>query len=45
MQGLIEFITGGVTEFTPQTIVGVIVFVMIVDCIGSIVGSMFSFWR
>lgn len=45
MQTLIDMITGGVNEFTPQTIIGVIVFVMIVDCIGSIAGSILSAWR
>lgn len=45
MQTLIDMITGGATEFTPQVVIGVIVFVMIVDCIGSIVASIFSVGR
>lgn len=45
MQTLIEMITGGAAEFTPQTIVGVIVFVMILDCIGSIAFSILSVGR
>lgn len=45
MQTLIDMITGGVTEFTPQTIVGLIVFVIIVDCIASIAYSVMSIGR
>lgn len=39
MQNLIDFITGGVTEFTPQTIVGIIVFVLIFDGIMGVVSE------
>lgn len=45
MQALIEMITGGVTVFTPQAVVGVIVFVMIVDCIASIASSIMAVGR
>lgn len=45
MQTLIEMITGGINEFTPQTIIGVIVFVMTIDCISSIANSIMSTGR
>lgn len=45
MQALIDMVTGGVTEFTPQTLVGVIVLVMVLDCISSIVSSVLNAWR
>lgn len=45
MQALIDMLTGGVAEFTPQTLVGLVVFVMVVDCIASIVSSVLSAWR
>lgn len=45
MQALIDMVTGGVTEFTPQTLVGLVVLVMVLDCIGSIASSIMSVGR
>lgn len=45
MHELVEMVTGGVTEFTPQTLVGVIVLVMLLDCISSIAYSITSVGR
>lgn len=45
MQALIDMVTGGVTEFTPQTLVGLVVLVMVLDCIGSIASSILSVGR
>lgn len=45
MQALIDMVTGGVTEFTPQTLVGLVILVMVLDCIGSIASSILSVGR
>lgn len=36
MQAMIDFILNGETEFTASVLVGLIVFVMTLECIGSI---------
>lgn len=36
MQTMIDFICNGETEFTPAVIVGLIVFTLTLECIGSI---------
>ncbi len=45
MQAIIEMICNGSTEFTPQVVVGLIVFSLILDCIGSIAHSILSVGR
>lgn len=45
MQTMIDFICNGATEFTPEVIVGLIVFSLTLDCIGSIAHSVFSVGR
>ena len=42
MQGLVDFIFNGATEFTPQTLVSYMAFVLVLSCISSIVESMFT---
>lgn len=39
MQTLINFITNGSAEFTPQVMVGLIVFVLILDGLCMLIGS------
>ena len=41
MQNMIQFITQGATEFTPAVLVGLIVFSLTLECIGSIANSIF----
>lgn len=36
MENIINFITNGSSEFTPQVVVGLIVFCLILECIGAI---------
>lgn len=36
MNSLIQFIVGDATTFTPACIVGLIVFCMVLECIGSL---------
>ena len=36
MDNIIDFITNGSTEFTPQVLVSLIVFCLILECIGAI---------
>lgn len=45
MQNIINLITNGVNEFTPSTIIGIIIFVMILDCLGSIAGNVLRVGR
>ena len=42
MQAIIDMICNGSTEFTPQVVVGLIVFCLVLDCIGSIARSILS---
>lgn len=39
MQEIINYITGGATEFTPSVMVGLIVFCMITDSLFMLIGS------
>lgn len=39
MENIVYLITGGSTEFTPQVLVGFLVFVIIIDSICSIIKS------
>lgn len=36
MQSMVDIICNGATEFTPQMLVNLIVFVLTLECIGSI---------
>lgn len=45
MQDLINFITGGSTEFTPQTIVGLIVFTLIFEGIMLLISQLVTLAR
>lgn len=45
MQAMIDFICNGATEFTPEVIVGLIVFSLMLDCIGSVAHSVMSVGR
>lgn len=45
MQTMIDFICNGSAEFTPQVVVGLIVFSLMLDCIGSIAHSIMSVGR
>lgn len=45
MQAMIELICGEATEFTPQVLVGLIVFSLVLDCIGAIAHSIMSVGR
>lgn len=42
MQNLINFITGGASDFTPQAIVGVVVFVVIFEGIIGLLSAILS---
>ena len=42
MQQLIDFILDGSVEFTPETLVRYMCFVLILSCIGSVVNSIFE---
>lgn len=39
MQAIVDMICAGATEFTPQVVVGLLVFSLILDCIGSVAHS------
>lgn len=45
MENIIQFITNGSTEFTPQVLCGLIVFCMIIECIGSIAYNLLKVGR
>lgn len=45
MQTMIDFICNGATEFTPEVIVGLIVFCLTLECIGSIAYSVLKVGR
>ena len=45
MQGMVDLIVSGATGFTPELLVRLIVFVMILDCIGSIAHSILKVGR
>lgn len=42
MQSLIDFILAGSAEFTPETLVRYMCFVLVLSCIGSVVNSVFD---
>ena len=45
MDNIINFITNGSAEFTPETLIRYMVFVMILSCIGSIVSNILDVGR
>lgn len=45
MENMLDFILNGATEFTPEVIVRLIVFVLVMECIGSIAYSLTSVGR
>ncbi len=45
MDTLVNFIMGGCQEFTPESLVRYMVFVLLLSCIGSIAESIFSVGR
>lgn len=45
MQTMIDFICNGSSEFTPQVVVGLLVFSLTLDCIGSIARSIMNSFR
>lgn len=42
MQSLIDFILSGSAEFTPETLIRYMCFVLVLSCIGSVVNSIFE---
>lgn len=42
MENVIEFICGNATEFTPQVLVGLIIFCSMIECIGNIAFALTS---
>lgn len=42
MQQLIDFILAGSVEFTPETLLRYMCFVLVLSCIGSVVNSIFE---
>lgn len=42
MQQLMDFILAGSAEFTPETLIRYMCFVLVLSCIGSIVNSVFD---
>lgn len=42
MQSLIDFILAGSAEFTPETLIRYMCFVLVLSCIGSVVNSVFD---
>lgn len=45
MQTMIDFICNGAMEFTPQVLVGLVIFSLMLDCLGSIAHSIMSVGR
>lgn len=43
MENLVNLITNGSTEFTPQVMVGLIAFCLVLETIGSIAGNLVRF--
>lgn len=41
MNNLINFILAGSTEFTPEVLIRIVVFLAVLECISNIVNSMF----
>ena len=45
MENIINFITNGSTEYTPQVVIGLIVFCLVIESIGSIVYNILKIGR
>ena len=45
MENIINFITNGTTEYTPQVVIGLIVFCLVIESIGSIVYNILKIGR
>lgn len=45
MENVIEFICGSAEEFTPQVVVGLILFCSMIECIGNIAFALASVGR
>jgi hypothetical protein len=45
MENIVSLLTNGATEFTPEVLVSLIVFVLVLECIGSIAYSILSVGR
>lgn len=45
MENLLEYITGGVNEFTPISFIGLIVFTLILEALCRMIGSFGKFGR
>lgn len=45
MENMVDLILNGATEFTPEVIVRLIVFVLVLECIGSVAYSVLSVGR
>lgn len=45
MESMVNLICNGSTEFTPEVLVSLLVFCLVLDCIGSIAGSIFKVGR
>ena len=45
MENIIDFILGGSADFTPETLIRYMIFVMVLSCIGSIVSNIFDVGR
>lgn len=45
MESMVNLICNGSEEFTPEVLVSLLVFCLILDCIGSIAGSVLSVGR
>lgn len=45
MQSMVDLICNGATEFTPEVLVSLIVFVLTLECIGSIAYAVLSVGR
>lgn len=45
MQAMVDLICNGATEFTPEVLVSLVVFVLTLECIGSVAYSICSIGR
>ena len=45
MQSMVDLICNGATEFTPEMVVSLVVFVLTLECIGSIAYAVLSVGR
>ena len=45
MDNMVDLLVGEATSFTPDVLVRIIVFVLLLDCIASIAHSVMNGWR